>query len=278
MKRLTATIALVAVLGLMAGAFACTNCDARTSVNQHINVTVPTVISLILDNNLANSAMTGQTTTLDNWTINLASPDYKASNCYVVPNWVGYTGAGGVSLKDFISYVGGIGNLFPAWSSYVHGSYPAIISSNGKVLTWGDVAKLWPQYALYARGHASARAKGNVVCYNQIAVEKYTNCDQVQFGVAVTAADSNTYDTFGTLFIQDNYQVNGLPGTAGSTGWLSFTSASGTQNYALLLKSIPTGTFIDDVITQMMWLRNSQPGYYPLLTTYTLGSALLGQP
>ncbi len=292
MKRIFQVLTLAALLAAFAMAFAdqhdfrgppgppngdnhCVNCNnAQAELKQRIDITVPTVVSLILDERVSQSANAGETSWLDGWRIDLSGrPNYEGANCYVVPNWVGYDGPGGVSLMQFIGFVGGIDHLFPAWNSAVHGTYPAIISENDHTLTWGQVAAKWPQFARYAFGHPTDPAKGNIVCYNSFAVEKYTNCEGVQLTVMVQSLRPD--DSFGTLYVKDQAKVSGVPGPGRSTAWVPFSEASGARNQQLLLSNIPRGTFIDDLITQLMWLRDAQAGEHHLVTTYTLGSALV---
>ena len=220
------------------------------SITQDINVRIPTVVRLVLDDRLNKDH-------LKSWNLNFKTG--APEQCFVLPNWVGFEGHG-PSFQDFAAFAESHGGLV-AWTPDM--GYPAIISVDGgnTVATWGEATD---NGAYHTRG-TDVPAKGNVACKYEFMVEKYTNLpDGANFDVELTT-DS---DGFGTLYIEDVMKANGIDHVF-TTGNAEFSSA-GSDN----LVTVAPNHFYDDYVTQWIDLTASQPGKHDLTLTYTLSAAV----
>lgn len=290
MKKALLLAAFLALFAVGASALACTetsgNCNEKTSVKQKITVKIPAVVKLVIDGNASGDKW------LPEWTVNLKAAEPDLSNCYVIPNWVGFDGQ--ETLNQFLQAAnasnGNLDGLVPAESSY---GYPPVIrrGGTGAVATWDQVSAAnytGSPYLKEAPGSTSEKplyypAKGNLVCTNSVMVEKYTNCPNVAFFVRVV---NHSGDGFGSLFMTDAATISGVEGSGnyvGGSGFKYFHPVPMNTLVPLLtggtaegggFNGIPRGVWIDDNITQLLWLKNSTSGNYHLTATYTLGTAL----
>jgi hypothetical protein len=264
------------ILGLFAvgftaagAAFACptpTCSSSSQSVTQNINLTVPPVLKLVLDNSLGG---------LSTWSLDLSTALSSSSDCYAIPNQVTQS-----QLNTFIADAEKTGNggLIAA------PNYPAVFSNNGKVQTWQQVvnadaggASGSPYLSFNGNDISGSPAKGNVVCNNAFLVEKYTNCPSgASFSMTLQPMDlpSGTMSAatgYGAFEASDATSLNGAStGGTQNTGWI--TTAGGSTTYPLA--SIQPGNFYDDNVSQWLWLQSAQPGSYALQATYTLADAV----
>ncbi|MEJ2292877.1 MAG: hypothetical protein P8Y13_01375 [Deinococcales bacterium] len=270
MKRLLILGLFAAGFTAAGAAFACTTptCStSSTSVTQNINLTVPPVLKLVLDNSLGG---------LSTWTLDLGNALGSSSNCYAIPNQVSQS-----QLNTFIADAqkSGNGGLIAA------PGYPAVFSNNGKVETWKDVVDAYaggasgsPYLNFAGNDISGSPAKGNVVCNNPFLVEKYTNCPSgASFTMTLQPMDLPGGSTmsantgYGAFEATDATSLNGTPtGGTQNTGWI--TTADASNSYPLA--SIQPGNFYDDNVSQWLWLQSAQPGSYALQATYTLADAV----
>lgn len=294
MKKTVMTLLFAGLLAAAASAFAQTNltpqciqCSSTENAQafQDITVKVPPVVKLVIDNNTAADGAS-----LPSWTVDLSGTPLTSgalSGCYVVPNWVGFT----QSLNDFLQLAGAsqgnLDGLVPALTSY--GYPPVIRHANGQVVTWSDVVtalKLGSTSPYIADGHANDPAKGNLVCTNSFTIEKYTNCPGVAFFVSVVQnANGATDGGYGMLLMTDQATYSGTDIKVGGAGFTYFhpvpigsqvpllTGGTAPEGSATYYNGIDRGVWIDDAITQLLWLKNSTAGDYSLTATYTLGTA-----
>jgi hypothetical protein len=250
----------------------CTTDAHAKPVHQKITVHVPAVVKMVID----------QPSDLANWNVKLTGKNADTSGCYVVPNWVGYQG---YTLQDFLNDAGvsqdaatgavDYGQLIPASNSHIEG-YPPVFVSDGSVMTWGQVTKRTAYVGLDG-SHASAPAKGNLVCFHHIMIEKYTNCPNVDF--KVTLSNRNDSGTgFGDLLMGDYGMYSGIPNSHFAGAGINALRPVGIGTTTLiaandLKNGFPTGVWLDDHISQALFLKNSSYGTYKLLATYTLGTA-----
>ena len=269
MKRLV-MLAIVAG-GLLAGSAAFAQCSSCTtgSVSQNLNLTVPNVNMLVIDN-AANFPA--------NWNLNFKNIA-GVSHCYAIPNQI----TTHTELMTFIKSAMTTGNGGLVETP----SFPAVFwnSTQTKVLHWQDVVtnKGLPSSSPYLN-YASYPAKGNVVCNESFVVEKYSNCPtgakfylQLQPGTYTDTSGGTTTTVtspssgFGAFLATDSMSLNGSPvGSQTNTGWV--TTAGSTQYNLAKISSSGTGYFYDDAVNEWLWLQSAQPGTYVLQTTYTLAA------
>ena len=288
MKKTLLTVLFAGLLAAAASAFAqasvttqCVTCGNETAqAYQNIKVTVPPVVKLVIDNN-----KTTDKNWLPDWNVNLGGnlTSSDLNGCYVVPNWVGFT----QSLNDFLQAAdagqGNFSGLVPALASY--GYPPVIRHADGQVVTWNDVVtalKLGSDSPYIAGDHGKDPAKGNLVCTNAFTIEKYTNCPGVAFFVSVSQ-NSGEQGGYGMLLMTDQATYSGTDIKAGGAGFTYFAPVpidavvplltGGTAESGKAFNGIDRGVWIDDAITQLLWLKNSTAGDYSLKATYTLGTA-----
>lgn len=284
MKKSVLFVLFIALFSIGAAAFASdvqTQCFSGCNfeahakpVHQKITVKVPAVVKMVID----------QPSDLANWNVVLAGKNADTSGCYVVPNWVGYAG---YTLQNFLADAGvsqdpatgavNFGQLIPASNSHIEG-YPPIFVNNGAVMTWGQVTKR-TAYVGAEGSHASAPAKGNLVCFHHIMIEKYTNCPNVNFNVTLTPRNlSAPGNGFGDLLMGDFGMFSGVPDSHFAGGGINALQQVKVNTTITLLGAkdiggFPTGIWLDDHISQVLFLKNSSYGTYKLLATYTLGTA-----
>lgn len=270
MKRLL-MLGLVALGFTAAGAaFACTTptcSSASQSVTQNIDLTVPPVLKLVLDNSLSG---------LSTWSLDLNHALGSSNNCYAIPNQVSQS-----QLNTFIADAEKTGNggLIAA------PGYPAVFSNNGKVETWQQVVNAdaggatgSPYLSFGGNDISGSPAKGNVVCNNAFLVEKYTNCPNgASFTMTLQPMDLPSSKTmspasgYGAFEATDATSLNGAStGATQSTGWITTADMSNTYPLA----NIQPGNFYDDNVSQWLWLQSAQPGSYALQATYTLADTV----
>ena len=273
MKKILFLVLFVGLFGAISASFAqCQtgNCDQLDQVTQQINVTVPSIVKLVIDN-----ATTDSNSPLGAWNVYLSTDmtNKDLRGCYVIPNWVGFT----ESLNQFLQAAGvgqngDFSGLVPAKARY--GYPPVIRKANGKVKTWSQVVD--NAESPYVVDHANDPAKGNLLCTNALMIEKYTNCDGVGFFVSLSGPSG-----YGSIRMTDAATISGTDKYVGGAGLNYFHEIKNDNKKVALLGvkdgevvGIPKGVWIDDNITQLLWLKNSSSGIYDLTATYTLGTAV----
>ena len=228
------------------------------------------MVNFVIDNPAADN------TPLADWNVFLSSAmtNNDLRGCYVIPNWVGFT----QSLNQFLQAagVGQDGDFARLVAAKAHYGYPPVIrKANGVVKTWSQVVDNAAS-PYVAGGHANDPAKGNLLCTNALMIEKYTNCDGVGFFVSLDGPSG-----YGTLLMTDAATISGTDKYVGGAGLRLLPRDQERHHEGRLLGvkngqviGIPKGVWIDDNITQLLWLKNSTSGTYDLTATYTLGTAV----
>lgn len=269
----------------------CFQTSTSFSTNQHIDVTVPAALRMVIDN----------PTQID-WTLAISAAHAQSNtypdNCYVLPNWVDNSNAqmfmnnAGVTLtqdsKGAVSIDGG--NLITPSNAT---GYPPVFYKNQTpsdgTMTWNQVlaAQNLPASGTpyTSSGRGGEAAKGHLVCFNKFMIEKYSNCGNVSFSAtatagALTGSTDPTWTTepfYGGLYMQDFVgQLGSSSGlTAAGSGLSStfFDPTSGLSNGAITLASgnqMPQFTWLNDWVAQALYLRYVHPGTHHIKVVYTL--------
>lgn len=260
-RWLLATV-VVALIGV---SFACTNGDPgcpapnETTTPQEISVTIPPMIQLVIDN----------PADFASWDIDLSNGIPEGAQCYVLPNWIGDADVA-TFLADNNFHVDANGDISGGSLVSAAGSTgypPTFLDSEGAVQSWSDVTSA----GAYVSGHSTDPAKGHLLCVNKIMIEKYTNCDDIQFGVTVTRGTGDDGLDYGALFMQDFVRPSGDSGLPVEQTMQEIAVPSATPT-ALLDGAVQQFTWMDDFIAQALYLRNAAEGTRVLEAVYTLGT------